>query len=158
MWINSFKRLLRDFVKDESGLAAAELVMLMAFIMIPIILAVFVFWPDVTLFIERNPYLKTASVAVILIGAFFGVITWCVKRIVLATDKTAVVQIAELLSVSDGMTREQLNDVLKKRDFTYRLLPTLLNNTLANLFSAGKIKLKDGKYTLAADEEDASKK
>jgi len=157
MSINRFKRVLRDFVRDESGLAAAELAMLMAFVMIPIIIAIFTFLPDIILFIERNPYLKTASVAVILIGAFFGVITWCVKRIVLATDKTAVVQIAELLSASDGMTREELNNILKKRDFTYRILPTLLNNTLANLFSSGKIKLKDGKYILVANEEEAPK-
>lgn len=96
------------------------------FVILPVIIFLSVFGGDLLYFLSSNKYIELASATVIFVGGLFASIAWGVKRVVSSTDKIAVIQIIELLSASDGMTRDELYVALKKQDFTYLILPTLL--------------------------------
>lgn len=127
MPLSRFICLLRAFYANEEGMAVAEMFIIISlFVILPVIIFLSVFGGDLLYFLSSNKYIELASATVIFVGGLFASIAWGVKRVVSSTDKIAVIQIIELLSASDGMTRDELYVALKKQDFTYLILPTLL--------------------------------
>lgn len=96
-----------------------------------------------------RPDLLDKGAIVAVIAALLGGITWVGKQTLRAATNRAQLRILESLSSKSPLTKIEIQKLLAKDHFIFRLLPEIDSDALTNLVFADKVVVVgDGIYTL----------
>ncbi len=83
-------------------------------------------------------------------AAMAAALSWSAKQLVSVVNSRSRLLAMEMLSAADqGLSREELESMLRSQSTTFRLLPGLTLDALAHLFENKSISVNHGRYFVA---------